>query len=224
MNRLISLLLVSVALGSQAVGRPAPRRMAWRVVPEASHIWIVTHRSGLLSFLGHEHAIVPSEWRTRLCLSDPLAAGDEATLVVSTSSLVIDSDSARALAGLSGGPGGDDRREIQRKMLDSGHLDADRFPEARLEARVDSVDGRKLLLSCSLTLHGVRREVRFPVLSEGEGGGRLHLSGTLRIRQRAYEMKPESIKGVVKVSDEVDLHFSIAAVPSGAICTSISES
>ncbi|HEX9884912.1 MAG TPA: YceI family protein [Longimicrobiales bacterium] len=212
-------LLASVLAGSTGTG-PGDLH-TWEVMPGASQVYIVTHRAGLLSFLGHEHAIVPGEWSARLCLARPIPEGAHGSLVVRTGSLVIDSDSARALAGLGGGPGLEDRQEVQGKMLDSLHLDADRFPEIRLELRAAgaAVDGR-FTARGTVTLRGVTRDVELPVTvddGEGERGG-IRLSGTLRIRQRDFGIEPESVGGLVKVSNDVDLHFALAAVPSEEVC------
>ena len=155
----------------------------YRVVAARSDVYVETHRSGILSFLGHEHAIVPAEWSTALCLADPVPVGAHGSIRIRTGSLVIDSDSARALAGLGNGPGGDDRRDIQEKMLDPAHLDAKSYPEVLIvlsavgPEREGEVDVRG-----TLALHGVTRDVAFPlqVLRADEGG--LRISGDLRIR------------------------------------------
>jgi hypothetical protein len=180
---------------------------------DAGESWlvVVTHRSGLLSFLGHEHAIVPSEWSADLCLAEPVPTGAGGTLDIPTAALVIDSDSARALAGLGGGPDADKVRELQDKMLDAEHLDAQGFPRIRLEARAQqAADGGTTVARVDLTLHGVTRELEAPVAIEADGEGRLLLSGELRIRQRDFGIEPESIAGVVKVADPVVVRFRIA--------------
>jgi YceI-like domain len=199
MSWLLLLLVGTGPLAGHGIGDPAPRRLVYRVIQDASDIWVVTHRSGLLSFLGHEHAITAHEWTTRLCVSDPVADGDEASLVVAISSLVIDSDSARSLAGFGGSTSADERREIQRKMLDSEHLDAEAFPEARLDLRAVGKSGERTTVEGTFTLHGVRQDVKFQLSTGREGPDRLRLSGELRIHQRDYGIEPESIKGVVKV-------------------------
>ena len=192
---------------------------AYEVDRPASKLFIVTHRSGLLSFLGHEHAIVPGDWDADLCLSEPASNDMRAAFVIRTGSLVIDSDSARALAGLGGGPDADDVLEIQRKLLDADHLDAGRYPEARIET--DSVavgDDHTLVVTARLTLRGITRPVRFRVRFEVLPGNALRLAGTLRIRQRDFGIRPESIARVVNVSNDVDLHVELIARPTLRPC------
>lgn len=190
------------------------------VADRASRLYVVTHKTGLLSFLGHDHAILPSEWHGDFCLADPIPGNAHASLVVPTRTLVIDSDSARTLAGMGGGPGPDERRQIQHKMLDAQHLDAARFPDVTLElqAIAPPADGR-LDVRGTLRLHGVTRSVTFPITVRHDPDGRLVLSGTLRIGQRDYGIKPESVAGVVKVANDVDLHFLLSLRPTGQPCS-----
>jgi hypothetical protein len=212
-------LLALVALPLLGGGGGQRDLRAYRVVAARSDVYVETHKSGVLSFLGHEHAIVPTEWSTELCLADPVPVGAHGSIRIRTGSLVIDSDTARGLAGLGSGPGAADRSEIQGKMLDSAHLDAKRYPEVLIvlsavgPEREGEVDVRG-----TLALHGVTRDVAFPlqVLRADEGG--LRISGDLRIRQRDFGIEPESVHGVVKVSNDVDLHFSVEAVPTVEPC------
>lgn len=186
----------------------------------ASEIYVVTHKRGLLSFLGHEHAILPLSWEGTLCVSDPVADRSRGSLVIRTGSLVIDSDSARALAGLGGGPGEETIRSLQTKMLDASHLAATTYPEVRLEVVALGVEGegRGLRTRAAVTLRGVTRKLELPVTVEPGVGGELRLGGVLTLRQSDFGITPESIAGVVKVSDPVDLHFLLVARPTGGTC------
>jgi hypothetical protein len=125
-------LLLAVLLPRSARDAPAELRV-YELQRSLSSLHVVTHRSGIFSFLGHEHAIIPLEWSADLCLADPVPAGAHGSLLIRTGSLVIDSDSGRALAGLGRGPGAGTRREIQDKMLDADHLDAAQYPEIRIQ-------------------------------------------------------------------------------------------
>lgn len=187
---------------------------------DASRLFVVAHKTGLLSFLGHDHAIVPTAWTADLCLADPIPAGAHATLVVQTDSLVIDSDSARAMAGLGGGPGRGERRHLQHTMLDAKHLDAARFPDVRLDlhAAAPPANGQ-FTVQGSLELHGVTRPVTVPVTIRQRADGSLELSGTLRIGQRDFGIKPASVVGVVKVANDVDLHFLLVVRPTARPCS-----
>lgn len=209
-----------VSVGAQ--GLSDSNLHAYAADRELSQLFVVVHRAGLLSFLGHEHAIVPNEWSSELCLADPVPQGAQASLSIVTDSLVIDSDSARALAHMGEGPGDDDRRDLQRTMLDSLHLDAASFPEIRLRLLASTpADEGRVQVDGTIELHGFTRDISLPVDVERGGDGTLTLAGTLRIRQRDFGIEPESRAGVVKVSNDVDLHFVIVASPTDAMCRGV---
>lgn len=192
---------------------------------ERSSLVVVVHRAGLLSFLGHEHAIVPEEWRADLCLAEPVPRSAHGNVVIQSRSLLIDTDSARALAGLGGGPGEDDLAELQENMLDAEHLDALSYPE--IVIRVDSVateSAGELVGFGGFTLRGITREISVPLRLEVPNDGTTRLSGTLRIQQRDFGIEPESKAGLVKVSNDVDLHFLLVATPTDLPCTSADSS
>lgn len=210
----------AVALSIAATRSEPPAELHTYVVDrDASVLYVVVHRAGLLSFLGHEHAVVPGGWSAEICLADPVPQGAHASLVVETASLVIDSDSARALAGMGGGPGDDDRRDIQTRMLGAQNLDAADFPEIRLELRA-AEPGRdqEVTVEGTISVRGVTRDVRLPVVVGHGDSGRLVLRGMLRIRLRDFGIEPESRAGVVKVSNDVDLHFALAVLPTEEAC------
>ena len=69
--RLLTLVLCLAVAGMGGSGGQETLR-SYVVDPERSSLFLVTHKAGLLSFLGHEHAIVPGEWRAELCLAESL--------------------------------------------------------------------------------------------------------------------------------------------------------
>lgn len=231
------MLLLSIALalglgplpepGLDLPSAPGPQDTLWmrhQVRVPASHLYVVTHRSGLLSFMGHEHAIIPMDWDGAACLPDPVVAGARGVLVLRTPSLVIDSDSARSLAELGGGPGGDDVNDIQQTLLDEGHLAAEAHPEIRLESTVEEVlageaEGASGLgIRSRLTVRGKTREYVHRAWMEELEEGTLRIDGALEVRQTDFGIEPESVFGVVKVSDPVDLHFRLILTPSDQSC------
>lgn len=187
--------------------------------PARSQLYVVTHRSGLLSFLGHEHVIVPPEWSGTACWTPETPKDAHASVTVDARTLVIDSDSGRAMAGLGRGLSPDQVRTIQRKLLDAEHLDVATYPELRLEiAGVNLAGADRLEAQGRLTIRGVTREVRFPVEVAGAEGDGFGVAGVLTVRQSDFGIRPESIAGVVRVSDQVGIHFNLAAAPTGETC------
>ena len=108
---------------------------------------------------------------------------------------------------------------LQRKLLDSEHLDAGRYPEIRLDLLgVQPADEGSVRARVRLTLRGVGRSYELPVGLEVSSDGTLQLTGVLRVRQRDFGIEPESRAGVVRVSDGVDLNFLLLATPTTRSC------
>jgi hypothetical protein len=192
----------------------------YRIDAGASDLFVVTHKSGLFSFLGHEHAVIPLEWSGEVCTGIPSRAGAHGSIGIRTGSLVIDSDSARSLAGLGEGPGEEDVREIQQTLLDPDHLAADDHPRIDVETRaLESGDGGEIRVRTRVTLRDTTRSYEHPVTVEGRDDGSLRVTGSLTLRQRDFGIEPASVAGVVNVKDEVDLHFSLVALPTDRTCT-----
>lgn len=218
----MTILAVIFGIWSALVGASIDGATTYRtytVLPTQSSLYVVTHRAGLLSFLGHEHAIIPMSWAAELCLSEPMDAGSHGALVIGTRSLVVDTDSARGLAGLGAGPGRADRFEIQQKLHDPAHLDTAAFPEILIDViALGPAGDDEVPVTVTLTLRGVSRTAPLRVGIEHGDSGKVTLSGVLRVRQRDFGMRPESVAGVVKVANDVDLHFRLAAVPAADPC------
>lgn len=214
-----SLCLLAVLLTATTAARAQQPLRSYAVEQEASTLWVVTHRAGLLGFLGHEHAILSTDWTATVCGADPVSSGAQASVTIPTKSLVIDSDSARALGGLGDGPGPEDREEIQRKLLAPEGLDAEAHP--RIELRVDSVaprEGDGVRAFGRLTVRSVTRDIATTLDLEELEGGRLRISGKVQVRQTDFGIEPESVAGVVNVADEVDLYVRLVLTPTGEAC------
>lgn len=214
--RAVVLLSLILPAGARA---QAPLQ-AYDLDRDASRIWVVTHRAGLLSFLGHDHALVPGDWSADLCLAAPVPAGAHGSIVVRVASLVIDADSARSLASLGDGPSRSDVAGIQARIFDDEHLDAASYPEIRIDAEaLEAERGGRLHARGGVTLHGVTKPAAFTMAVESADAGALRLAGVLTVRQRDFGIVPESKAGVVKVADKVDLHFALVARAAGRPCT-----
>ena len=207
------LILVPSVLGAASV--------RFTLEPSRSHLYVVTHRAGALGFLGHEHAILATEWSADLCFDPaaPAAPPVRAEITVSTKGLRIDTDEGRRLAGLKKGPGPGDVKKLQAKVLSAQNLAAESHPSIRLAATsVTGGAGGNMEVRGTFTLRGVSDAVRFPVTVERQQGGTVRLSGRFRLKQSTFGIKPESVAGVVNVADPVDVHFELLAKPAGEGC------
>jgi polyisoprenoid-binding protein YceI len=208
-----------------AVGPPgparAPARQAYEADLSASHLALKTGRAGLFGFLGHEHGVLATNWTGRLCVDPERLAGSRAEVSVPAADLRIDTPEARRLVGLDpdGGPGADDRDELQRKLLSPEVLDAERYPTIELLTNlVEAGSADSATAEADLSIRGRTQRVRIGVRVGRLEGGRIRLGGEFRIRQRAFGIKPESKAGVVSVADELEIRFELVAVPVGRAC------
>jgi polyisoprenoid-binding protein YceI len=212
--RLLCLLLTTLPSGLAA----APVRFA--LDRAQSHLYVVTHRAGALGFLGHEHAILATEWSADLCFDPaaPAASPVRAEITVPTKALRIDTDEARRLARLGKGPGPEDVKKLQVKVLAPQNLAAESHPLIHLKVTSVSGSGGKIQVQGAFTLRGVSEAVRFPVEIAAQKDGTFRLSGGFRLKQSTFGIEPESVGGVVNVADAVDVHFEIVAKPTGGAC------
>ena len=211
----LTLLILLVHAATSAAQRTP---VALQADAAASRIYVITHRTGLLKFLGHEHAILAHKWSADLCWDESTQAATRATFVVDARTLDIDADSARALAGIGKGPSPQQRAQIQTKLHDEKNLATTRFPELRFESTAVTANGTgRLRVRGRLTIRGVTREIELPVTVEQRADD-LWFNGSVTFRQSQFGISPESIAGVVKVADPVDLYVRIAAKPTGSGC------
>lgn len=214
-----SFALLLLILISSTPARAQDALPEWRIDPQTSQIYVVTHRAGLLSFLGHEHAILAPAWSATFCWDGDSPANAYASLTIDTPRLVIDSDRARDLAELGHGPSAEQRETLQHKMLDDQHLAAATYPEIQFTSRsMEMEDARTLLVHGRLTIRDVTNDVKVPLTIERDKADPLRISGTLSVKQSAFGIEPESVAGVVKVKDAVDIHVLLDATATDRSC------
>jgi polyisoprenoid-binding protein YceI len=182
-----------------------------------SAVYVVTSRSGLLSFLGHDHAILAREWQGSLCIGVADTLQGRGSITVQAASLEIDSDSARKLAGLGRGPSADQRRSLQETLLDERHLAAAMFPVLMIHVDEIVTVGGSRTAQGRITIRGRTHDVEFPIEAEMEGDA-FRITGVLHVTQSEFGIRPESIAGLVKVADVVAIHFDILALNTHARC------
>ena len=209
-------LLAGVALIFTCGGDAAGAQGAGHAVdPEDSWVVAVTEKAGIAGFLGHRHAVLVTDWSADVVWRPGEPGASRATVTVPAASLRIDTARGRELAGIGGGPDPDEVAELQEKMLGPENLAAADHPELRLE--ITEVEGRGggLRAAGELTVRGRAVPVRFPVEVEDTGGGAV-FSGAFTVRQTDFGIEPESVGGVVKVADPVEIRFRIALRPAEA--------
>lgn len=157
-----------------------------------STITVRVYKSGLLSAFGHNHEI------QALVQSGQLQQSGDLSVV-----LRVDASKLRVLD-----PEASDttRAQIQETMLGPQVLDANRFPEVRLQSTAIEPRGPEhWIVHANLALHGTERPITLEVaLKEGR------YRGSVSLKQTDFGMKPVTVAGgTVKVKDEVKIEFEI---------------
>jgi polyisoprenoid-binding protein YceI len=174
------------------------------VEPERSRALIEVGKSGAFSFAGHTHEV-----------EAPLTSGvvhfDPDTLSRSDVRLEFNATAMRVTGK---GESADDVPKVTQTMLGDQVLDVKKFPSIAFESTAVSGTGSAssfdLSITGKLTIHGTARPITAPIALK-LSGGTLTATGKFPIKQSDFGIKPISIGGVVKVKDELNITFTIAA-------------
>jgi polyisoprenoid-binding protein YceI len=184
--RIMSLVLIAVLAPSQhSLADEHP------VDLQRSTIRIHVGKAGLFSSAGHEH------WVTA-----PIASGsveeDEPrhiSFTVQAKSLTVEPDKDLKP---------EQQAEVQRTMQDKV-LESAQYPEISFRSNsVQKTGEDSFVVKGDLTLHGQVHPVSATVHRQENA-----YVGTCRFKQTTFGIHPVSVGGVVKVKDELEIHFSV---------------
>ena len=189
-------------LGAVSVHAAGPR--TFTAEPAQSRALIDVGKSGAFSFAGHTHEV-------------------EAPLLSGVIHLDTDDPShadvrlefnAAAMRVTGKGESASDVPKVTATMLGDAVLDVNRHPAITFESASVTAKGPAAALDLTvtgrLTIRGRTQTVSAPV-SVKVSGDRLTATGKFVIRQTDYGITPISIGGVVKVKNELNIAFTIAA-------------
>ena len=176
----------------------------------ASYLIAVTGTAGMFAFAGHRHAVLASSWSADLNVNLDDLSHSSATITAPADKLVIDSPTARQIAGLGKGPGDSDVQTIQKRMLSSEVLDAAQYPQIKFTSTVFKLQGNgHLQVTGNMQIHGRPHPVTVQVQVRSHGQ-QTEFDGEFNVRQTDYGIEPESVAGgMVKVKDSVIIKFHI---------------
>ena len=195
-------------------GRPV-LAAPYAIEPSRSEIAVTVFKAGVASALAHDHVVRATRWQATLEVTpDPVALA--ADVRVDATALEVDEPDARARHGLDGPPSGGDRAQIRATMLGADQLDVAQHPEIRFTASVLERDGEGFRLAGELALHGRTKRVALPLAIERDGDA-FTARGRVRVKQSDFGITPYSaFLGAVRVQDEVEIAFTLVAVPAAA--------
>lgn len=183
-----------------------------RYALDASASQVVVHvgKSGLLAVAGHEHEVVTGGLHGTVSV-------DPEHLEQASVDVFFDAAALRVTG--KGEPAGD-IPSVQENMLGPDVLDAAHHPGIHfLSTAVTAArrDGDAVLLDLhgKLSIRSVTREVTLPLRVTFDAD-RLQASGSTKLRQTDFGIKPISKAGVVKVKDELDVSWRLVARRQGS--------
>jgi polyisoprenoid-binding protein YceI len=196
---LTGLLSTNVWIPVRAAG---PR--TFTVEPDRSHALIAVGKTGAFSFAGHTHEVEAplTSGVVHLDADDP--SRDDVRLEFN----------AAAMRVTGKGESASDVPKVAATMLSDAVLDVTRYPAIAFESTSVTGKGSAAALELSVTgklsIHGTTQMVTTPV-SVKLAGNQLTASGKFNIQQTDFGITPISVGGVVKVKNELNITFTIAA-------------
>ncbi len=208
--RVLSLLV----LGWSSMGWAQPAG-AWRLDVAKSELVVKVWKTGAAAALAHDHVVRATKFSGEVSL-DEAGAPESLALAVSVevASLVPDEPETRKKYFIVGPPVPPaDQLKVKEHLLGDEQLDAAKFKAISFKSDgVYREAGGGLQCRGQLTLHGVTREVRFP-LTVKAGVGVVEGDASVRLKTSDFGVAPFSTAlGLIRNKDEVELVLHLVAV------------
>jgi len=177
------------------------------VIGPASRFEVTAHKSGVFSFVGHEHLVRARFFTGRIVYVPSAPERSHFDLVIPTDSLEVltppDTDEIRKVTAA-----------MRADVLDVAHYPEIRFASTALERSADGfrVTGR-------LTMVGATQEVTVDVRT-AVGPDTLRATGEFEVKQTAFGIHPYhgGPGGLVRVADQITFHFEAIGLACGHSC------
>jgi polyisoprenoid-binding protein YceI len=172
----------------------------YRIDSQISKIEIHVFRGGLLSGLGDNHVILLNRFSGD---AEGPPGGPWAVRVIGESESLAVTDPSESAS---------TRQEIQAAMLGPTQLDATRYPtiEVRSRSLLPGDTNQSLRMLADVTLHGVTRQVEFPI-GWSQTGDVLRASGKKNLLLEDFNIRPiRKFLGAIQVRNEFELIYEIA--------------
>jgi polyisoprenoid-binding protein YceI len=179
---------------------------------ENSTVSILVYRAGTLARFGHNHVMTANQLAGQVWVNPEFEkSGFDISFQVAD--LIVDDADARRAAGSDFPPeiAQADKDATRSNMLKAEVLDAERFPEIRVQAT--SVRGTLAApkVVVGISIKGDRREIEIPISLSVESS-RLSAHGEFDILQSEFGIKPFSVGlGTLQVQDRLHIRFAIVA-------------
>jgi hypothetical protein len=184
----------------------------FRIDPAASDLRVIVYRGGPLAQFGHNHVLVAGDLRGDVQLA-PVPARSTFSLEFSPAAFIIDPVEARLEEGpdFEAQPSAEAIEGTRANLLGPRVLDAERFPEITMRSAGIQGTLPHPIVTVRIGLHGVERDVSFPIDLEHDGD-RLVAKGTLLLSTPDFGIPSFTVMGGgLKVQEEVKIKFLLVA-------------
>jgi len=203
-----------VCLGQERQRQGKTALQAGDINTDFSRVYIFVDRT---TALGHAHG-VEGRLRSGNVMMNNNHLG---VLVFDMKSFDADTPTGRKVFGLADDIDPGTRKKVNENMLGAEILDANKYPEAKLEnvklTATGKISDRKLpeyVMEGDFTLHSTTRKIS-AICDFEEKNGWNHLRGKFRIRQTDYGIKPYTrALGAVGIKDELLIFGDLWIAPS----------
>jgi polyisoprenoid-binding protein YceI len=182
-----------------------PSPAIYTIDPARSKLEVDVFRSGFLKMKGHDHVIAAKSCSGEVRLNSVNIEDSSVNLNVESASLVVLDDP---------GVPEKDRKQVQETMLGEEVLSVKEFPKILFHSmRLSHATrtGEDFTLTGRLSLHGVEKEISFPVHIHRENS-LLRATGAATITQTDFGIKPvKAALGAVRVKDQIKIRFEFLA-------------
>lgn len=203
----------SIELTGEYQSRADAGEAVYRVDVEASDVRIYVFRGGKAARLGHNHVLSAPALKGYVSLPGQAAADARFDVQLRFDELRIDDPTLREQTGgnFAGARSESDISGTTRNMLGPRVLDAQTYPEVRIQSLGIEGDWPMLVARIAIEMHGVRQE-RDVLLQVDREADQLRIRGELVVRQSEFGITPLSILGgVIAVQDPIGLRFDLRA-------------
>ena len=199
----LSSIVMAFALSTSWAQTPSP--VVYNIDAARSKIELSVSRGGILKLAGHDHEIAAKGFSGEIRFNSASLKDSSVHLSIESGSLIVLENPNEPEK---------DRKEVQATMQGEKVLNINVFPKILFHSTgVSNVaaSGEDFTLSGRLNLHGVEKEIAFPVHIHPESN-LLRATGTVTIAQTDFGITPiKAALGTIRVKDQVKVKFDFLA-------------
>ena len=195
--------------GAFQAGSAGQNAAVYEVDADASRADILVFKGGKLARFGHDHVISTTTINGSVFVTSSFS-DSTAELEVPLDTLEVDREELRKKYGMDSKLSRSAKMGKRKNMLDKV-LETTDWPQVSISISVIETTPENPVLNITFNLHGVKQEFKLPA-SLQIIGDQLHVTGTFRLLQTDYDIKPFSrMAGALRVEDGVEVRFDLVA-------------